>query len=67
MVGIYNHNLTARLNGISDNMELTGPGGSDLMKPIKVVFDGAVKANLNTNGDPKSVKVMDEDEFEKED
>jgi len=53
MVGLYNSNLTARLNGISEKTEVSGADGAALFKPIKVVFEGDVKPNLNPNADPK--------------
>ena len=53
LVGIYNSNLTARLNGISEKTEVTGADGSDLIKaPLKVVFEGEIKPNLNPNANP---------------
>lgn len=53
MVGVYNSNLTARLNGITEKTEVTGADGAALFKPIKVVFEGEVKPNLNPNADPR--------------
>lgn len=55
MVGLYNSNLTARLNNISEHSEFTGANGTDLMKhPITVVFEGDVKPNLNPNAYEKN-------------
>lgn len=47
MVGLYNSNLTARLNNIAEKSEVTGQDGEALFKPIKIVFNGEVKPNLN--------------------
>lgn len=60
MVGVYNSNLTARLNGISEHTEVTGADGGSLFKPIKVVFEGDVKPNLNPNANPKGQKESEE-------
>ena len=62
MVGVYNSNLTARLNGISERTEVTGADGGALFKPIKVVFEGDVKPNLNPNGDPTKKQEVEDEE-----
>lgn len=63
MVGLYNHNLTARLNNLAERTELSGGGGGD-NAPIRVVFEGDIKPNLNPNANPNAKPGGFEDEDE---